>query len=280
MSNCEKHPDVAASAYCRTCGKALCSSCTRDVRGVVYCEECLAARMEGAPSVGPVPPGQTIPPPGLPPQAPGTGSPGLAAILGFIPGVGAMYNGQFMKGFLHLVVFATLIWLTDNATGLFGMGVAAWLFYMVFDAYQTAKAIKYGLPLPDPLGINNFVGGPHREAQYAQRMNAAGERIGEGFSHAATAFRAGAAGDAANPGAPPPTGQPFVDPAAQPYVAPPPVDPPPPRQATPTGAVVLIGLGLLFLLGNMGMIHGLHNWWPLALIGIGLWLVYQRQQKG
>ena len=271
MSNCVKHPDVAATAYCRTCGKALCSSCTRDVRGVVYCEECLAARMEGAPTVGAVPPGQTTAPPGSAPEATGTGSPGLAAILGFMPGVGAMYNGQFMKGFLHLMVFVVLVWLSNNATGLFGIVLAGWVFYMVFDAYQTAKAIKYGLPIPDPIGINNLVGGPQREAHYAQRMNEAGERIGEGFSHAASAFRAGTSGNAGNPGAPPPT---------QPYVAPAPVPPPPPREVTPTGAMILIGLGLLFLLGNMGILHGLHNWWPLFLIGLGLWLVYRRQQRG
>lgn len=267
MSNCVKHPDVAASAYCRTCGKALCSSCTRDVRGVVYCEECLAARMEGTMPAGAVPPGPSTPPPGYAPEATGSGSPGLAAILGFIPGVGAMYNGQFMKGFLHLIVFATLIWLSDNASGLFGIVVAGWLFYMVFDAYQTAKAIKFGLPLPDPLGINNMVGGAQREAHYAQRVNEAGERIGEGVSNAASAFRQGAQ----YPGAPPST---------QSYAAPPPVEPPAPRQATPTGAIVLIGLGLLFLLGNMGILHGIGHWWPLFLIGIGLWLIYQRQQRG
>lgn len=271
MSNCVKHPDVAATAYCRTCGKALCSSCTRDVRGVVYCEECLAARMEGTmPPPGAVPPGPTTPPPGVPPVATGTGSPGLAAILGFIPGVGAMYNGQFMKGFLHLIVFVTLVWLTDNANGIFGIVVAGWVFYMVFDAYQTAKALKFGLPIPDPLGLNNLVGGPQREAQTAQRFNAAGERIGEGFSHAATAFTAGTT----NPG------DPGVPPPAQPYAAPVAVEPPAPREATPTGAIVLIGLGVLFLLGNMGILRGMHHWWPLFLIGIGLWLVYKRQQRG
>ncbi len=196
------------------------------------------------------------------PGATGPGSPGLAAILGFIPGVGAMYNGQFMKGFLHLIVFVTLIWLSDNASGLFGLVVAGWVFYMVFDAYQTAKAIKYGLPIPDPIGINNMLGGPHREAQYAQRMTAAGERIGEGVSQAASAFRQG-------PGEP-------VPPPSQQYA---PAPPPIPQKAAPTGAVVLIGLGVLFLLGNMGWLRGLHHWWPILLIGIGLWLVYQRQQR-
>lgn len=264
MSNCVKHPDVAAAAYCRTCGKALCSSCTRDVRGVVYCEECLAAKVEGTPA-GAVPPGPTTQPP-FTPGGSGTGSPGLAAILGFIPGVGAMYNGQFMKGFLHLLVFVVLVWLTDNATGLFGIVVAGWMFYMVFDAYQTAKAIKFGLPIPDPLGINAMVGGANREAQYAQRMNEAGERIGEGFSHAASAFRAGGTGAPVDPNAPPPPQ----------YVA----APARAREVTPTGAVVLIGLGVIFLLGNMGILRGLHHWWPLILIAIGLWLVYQRQQRG
>ena len=44
--NCANHADVSAVAYCRTCGKALCANCTRPVRGVIYCEECLGAKME------------------------------------------------------------------------------------------------------------------------------------------------------------------------------------------------------------------------------------------
>ncbi len=47
--NCNTHGDTAAVAFCRTCGKPLCNQCTRDVRGVIYCESCLAARMEGTP---------------------------------------------------------------------------------------------------------------------------------------------------------------------------------------------------------------------------------------
>ena len=45
--NCANHADQAAVAYCRTCGKALCANCTRPVKGVIYCENCLADRMAG-----------------------------------------------------------------------------------------------------------------------------------------------------------------------------------------------------------------------------------------
>ncbi len=48
--NCANHADASAVAYCRTCGKALCANCTRPVRGVIYCEDCLGAKMEGVPT--------------------------------------------------------------------------------------------------------------------------------------------------------------------------------------------------------------------------------------
>jgi hypothetical protein len=89
--NCANHVEVPAVAYCRTCGKPLCGACTRDVRGVIYCEECLASQMSGT---IPPPPGPGTVLPGTPRRA-YDNSPGLAAILGFIPGVGAMYNGEY-----------------------------------------------------------------------------------------------------------------------------------------------------------------------------------------
>jgi TM2 domain-containing membrane protein YozV len=283
MSNCAKHPDVAASAYCRTCGKAVCSSCARDVRGVVYCEECLAARVgDTMPPRG----ANVMPPPGVAPADPGLGGghPGLAAILGFIPGVGAMYNGQFVKGFIHVLIFITFIWLGSNVSGFFGVLVAAWVFYMVFDAYETAKAMKYGLPLPDPFGINNLAGGITNEAAYARRMHEAGERIGQGFSTAASAFNH--VGTDPAPGGTPPqqpypgTAQdPYTPTSQQAYVAPVmPQAPPPAREVTPAGAVILIILGVLFLLGNFTHLH-LDRWWPILLIGVGVWLFIRRQQQ-
>src|SRR5215469_9024326 len=122
--NCANHVEVPAVAYCRTCGKPMCSNCTRDVRGVIYCEECLASQMSGT---TPLPPGPGAPVAGATQPVIQEGSPGLAAILGFIPGVGAMYNGEYTKGFIHVLIFASLIWAADHVSGLFGLGIAAFV---------------------------------------------------------------------------------------------------------------------------------------------------------
>ena len=42
---CAVHPEADAVGYCRNCGKAMCSQCSREVRGALYCETCLAATM-------------------------------------------------------------------------------------------------------------------------------------------------------------------------------------------------------------------------------------------
>ena len=122
-----------------------------------------------APGSVPPPPGYTsaYPPPygyPAPPPPPGSPNPGLAALLGFIPGVGAMYNGQFPKGIAHIVIFAILTSLANHVSDAFGLLVAGWVFYMVFDAYQTARARRDGLLVPDPFGLNNIgerFGMPH-----------------------------------------------------------------------------------------------------------------------
>lgn len=159
--NCVNHPEAAATAFCQNCGKALCAACAKDVQGNIYCEPCLAARVTGAPGPG-VPPRPFAPgavPSVMPPA--GAPNPGTAAILGFIPGVGAMYNGQYIKAVIHVLVFVVLIGITEHY-GLFGLFLGAWVIYQVFDAHQTAKARRDGLPLPDPFGLNelgNAIGG-------------------------------------------------------------------------------------------------------------------------
>jgi hypothetical protein len=131
--NCQKHPEVPAVAFCRTCGKALCQTCQVQVGGTVVCEE-HAPAAQVTPAAVPSPAGA---------------SPGLAFVLGLIPGVGAVYNGQYAKAVIHVIIFGLLISLvSSDAVGdlepLFGMLIAIWYFYMPFEAYHTARKRQLG----------------------------------------------------------------------------------------------------------------------------------------
>jgi len=236
--NCANHVEVPAVAYCRTCGKPLCSTCTRDVRGVIYCEECLASQMSGT---MPPPPAPGVSAPGAPPPVSG-GSPGLAAILGFIPGVGAMYNGEYTKGFIHVLIFASLIWATDHVSDLFGLGIAAFVLYMPIEAYQTAKAKMMGVRAPDPFGLNNLnlFGGTAQPAPavgVAEGTPAEGQPVEEEYSGGSR---------------------------------------------IPIGAFVLIGLGVIFLLEQFGWFHldWFGRFWPVILIAIGIRVLMKRTGRG
>jgi hypothetical protein len=219
--NCGNHPDIVAEKFCRTCGKPLCASCTRDVHGVVYCENCLAARLEG------VQPQQTayqqVMDQGLGlkvPPGPATGpNPTVAGILaGFFPvGVGAVYNTQYAKGFAHLLIFVGLIWGLssgpESIAPVLGLGLAFFYFYQIIDAVRSAKAIQMGQPAPDPFGLG--------------KTFSAGEKV-----------------DSAK---------------------------------IPTGAIILIGLGVLFMLHNLGLwFFNMDRFWPVILIAIGVWLFARR----
>ena len=50
------------------------------------------------------------------------------------------------------------------------------------------------------------------------------------------------------------------------------------RSNVPVGAVVLIGLGMMFLLGQLDIFHGrfMEFAWPLILIALGVWLIVRR----
>jgi TM2 domain-containing membrane protein YozV len=157
------NPEPAATdrvGFCQDCGRPLTQATVRNVGTGVFCEPCLTARA-GVPTATPgyttVPNYTaaygTIP---TPPHVPGEPHPVLAAILGFIPGVGAIYNGQYAKGIAHVAIFAVLVSLSDNVNGIFGLFVAGWEFYMAFEAYHTAKARLEGLPLPNAFGLNDI----------------------------------------------------------------------------------------------------------------------------
>src|SRR5260370_27428204 len=153
---CAVHSDVDAVGYCRNCGKAMCSTCVRPVRDVFYCEECLAG-IVGIPGASS---GSATSAPGaLPPPLPvrSSNSPGLAFALGFVfPGLGAVYNGQYNKALVHLVVFATFIFgLSSDVDGsmkaVLGILLGGFVFYMAFDAMRTAAAKRVGAASADPL---------------------------------------------------------------------------------------------------------------------------------
>ncbi len=147
--NCQNHPEMPAAAYCRACGKPVCNECRRDAFGTVYCSEHLAAPAAAPPPPAAAPYGAPAPPP--PYQQASTHasvSPGLALGLGFIPGVGAIYNGQYAKGLVHAIVFGILCSVTSSVgSGLepvFGLVLTAWIFYMAFEAYHTAQRRSRG----------------------------------------------------------------------------------------------------------------------------------------
>ncbi len=155
--NCVNHPEVTASAFCRECGKPMCEECRRPAFGSIYCAEHLPAAA-ASPYTAPAPAAAspyTAPAPA--PRDPANFEMGphpvLALILGFIPGVGAIYNGQYAKGLIHAVVFGLLVSITagghGNFNALFGLLIAAWVFYMAFEAYHTARNRRYGVAVEE-----------------------------------------------------------------------------------------------------------------------------------
>jgi LiaI-LiaF-like transmembrane region len=197
---CANHPLNESVAYCAQCGRPLCETCRREVKGTSYCEPCLAARLQS-------------PLWGSGGHQGAGASPGVALALGFIPGVGAIYNGQIVKAMVQVLLFGSLIALGDRVHGpfgaIFGLGAAAFYFYMVIDSYQTAKAKQLGQPTPEWFGLNEL------------KMDA------------------------------------------------------------PLGAGLLIVLGLLFLLDNLGVpiFSQIGKFWPVLLIVLGLALLQKRMTR-
>lgn len=159
--NCGVHQDMEATGYCGNCGKAMCAACARPVRDALYCEDCLAKRMgvSAAPSTIPTPAGNvpsTDYSAAQPPAAKySTSHPGVAFALGFVPGLGAIYNGEYNKAIIHIVIFGAIIMGLSSDIGggldaLLGIGLAGFVFYMAIDSMRVAKARQTGEAVPDP----------------------------------------------------------------------------------------------------------------------------------
>jgi len=142
----------------------------------------------------------------------------LALLLGLIPGVGATYNGQYAKGLVHAVVFGLLVSAIANShnqgmAAFLGIMIAAWVFYMCFEAYHTARKRRYGVAVEEFSGQFDF--------------RADGSRI-------------------------------------------------------PVGAILLMGLGFVLLLDTTDIIRidQFVKYWPVGLILLGVYLLYNRRSPG
>jgi hypothetical protein len=227
-------------------------------------------------------------------------NPGIAMLLGFIPGVGAMYNEQYAKGIVHLMVFALLVSLASDVNGIFGLFVAGWIAYMVIEATHTARSRRDGTPLPNPFGLNDLserlgfgkawpegepsgpapgsvpysppytppggVPNPPPANPYAPPYN-----YDYRYTYAPPVSEWGAP---QGPGVPP--APPYSDPNLNPHAAPNPGF----FHHFPSGAIWLIVLGVFFLLGRTSIFyfHG-HVLAPVLMIGFGAWLFVSRMMS-
>jgi hypothetical protein len=318
--------DAQRVGFCQDCGRPLTQETVRNVGTGVFCEPCLTARVGAtaqASGYAAVPPYSAVPP-----QAAATGDarPVLAGLLGFIPGVGAMYNGQFVKGIVHLIIFAMLTSLADNFNWIFWWFVWGWIFYMAFEAYHTAVARRDGLPLPNAFGFNDIGErmGFGRTWGAVHTARPAGSGAPQTPPNQAAAADAAPAYAAVNPvpvgtapdwvGYVPPTAfagpptsapvEPFSASASQPsaawhapyaetytgaassYGAAAPLAAAPvpelPVRRFPTGALWLIGLGILILIANLlPDWKRTEQWWaPVLFAGLSVWLFVRRLGSG
>jgi len=157
----DTQPEMKITGYCRICGTALTEATLRSSQGTIYCEQHLPPE----PTVGSSPSGtsaagSSYTPPAdspytrpMPPPMPESASPGAAFVLGLIPGVGAIYNRQYAKGIVHVIILAMLFMAADNGPGsvtpLFVLSIMGFWFYMAFEAFHTAQNRQRGIAVDE-----------------------------------------------------------------------------------------------------------------------------------
>jgi len=122
---CSYHPAVESQETCSSCSKGLCSECVHKIKGKTFCQDCLAEGVEWVAAIR-----------GL--RAPAD-APKRAVLCALIPGMGAVYNDEYLKALTFFAVFASLILLGDKVHGVFGFGAFVFLVFTLFDAYRTAE---------------------------------------------------------------------------------------------------------------------------------------------
>lgn len=169
MMPCPTCADSAVTAFCRECGKGVCEGCIAWHDGISYCLECAPTTIaadtvvEADEPVLDAPRIAAAPPPPPPPQvlandvadAP---HPFLAGLLGLVPGLGAVYNGQYVKGVVHAAIFALLFAISTSSDepAIHALLVPLIVFfelYMPIEAVRTAGAMRRGEQVDEMSGI-------------------------------------------------------------------------------------------------------------------------------
>ena len=123
---CSYHSTVESQETCKACSKPLCSECAHKIKGKAYCQDCLVEGAEWAATFK----GLRFTP----------DAPRRAAVCALIPGMGAVYNNEYLKAITYFAVFASLVMMGDRVNGVFGFGAFTFLVFTIFDAYRTAEA--------------------------------------------------------------------------------------------------------------------------------------------
>jgi len=165
---CPTCVETTVTAFCRECGKGVCGTCVQMIDGVPHCSDCApaaeaaeeaaaqqeaefqAAAASDAPMAAP-------PPPPLPGRTYNEDAPhpGLAAVLGIVPGLGAVYNGHYVKGLLHALIFGLLLAIASSTPvgPAFAPLIALFFLYMPIEAYRTAQAMRRGETVDEMSGL-------------------------------------------------------------------------------------------------------------------------------
>jgi TM2 domain-containing membrane protein YozV len=129
---CSYHTASTARVQCSSCSRGLCSACDHRIKGYPYCQDCIVLGVEGLSR------NHYAPRP--------RGSARFAALLALLPGMGAVYNRQNIKGIVHFVTIVGLFQLTGIriAPAFFVLGGLSFYIYSIVDAYRTAQLIAQG----------------------------------------------------------------------------------------------------------------------------------------
>ncbi|MFN8007268.1 MAG: B-box zinc finger protein [Terriglobia bacterium] len=169
---CSTHHEREAVFFCSNCGLPLCLECKNTLESRIFCQKCLEALTETSGHTNPnslqagtrasgKSPETRETPPILSRPAQGEDHycpPGVVLALGFIPGVGAIANGEYGKGLLQVLIFGSLLALGNGAGGedsipFFKLVTFVMYLYMPLEAYHVARkrtAASHGVTLITP----------------------------------------------------------------------------------------------------------------------------------